>query len=100
MSHDYTAIQIRTKDPETKVKVATAIHEQLAGSLDYVMNRVVLNMETEDNVDDCSMTLYVGNEAINPVNLNLTIMPGGDIYVEDRKRLSLRTNNKPTTSTQ
>lgn len=86
MNYNYTAIQIRTKDPEMKAKVAAAIHEQLAGNPDYIMNRVVLNMETEYHVDDCSLTLFVGNETVNPVNLNLTIMPGGDIYVEDRKR--------------
>lgn len=41
----WRAVTIETKTDAEKVKIAEYIHKQLVGNVDYIENRIVLNMD-------------------------------------------------------
>lgn len=55
-----THITIRTTDEKEQMRVSNSIHHQLVGNKDYIDSNIVLNIDTENEVN-----LYIFKECEN-----------------------------------
>ena len=53
-------ITIRTVDDKEQMRVGNSIHHQLRGNKDYIDNNIILNIDTENEVN-----LYIFKECEN-----------------------------------
>lgn len=64
---DHTDVIILAKNKDEKMKIGSAIHEQLVGNKDYIDNNIILNVDSPKAVQ-----LTVFQEA-KPININLRL---------------------------
>lgn len=53
-------ITIRTKDEKEQLRIGNSIHFQLVGNKDYIDSNIILNIDSENEVN-----LYIYNECKN-----------------------------------